>query len=176
MTDPRIPRAAIILGVVLPVALPVLVGIGGCDTRVVELIPAPDAGGSMSVMCNLFVRDDGATCRICFGEDGTATSITCPPPPPPVPTCRVTVDGADRCAVCTSPMGGSAQMACLKCEPAAPSSSGGQCRVCVWSDNPNMRCLQCFAADGTRSEDGCDRVRSETFVYPTPPPDAGSAR
>ena len=51
-----------------------------------------------------------------------------------------------------------------------PSSGGGQCRVCAWSDDPTLRCLQCFDATGARAEDSCDRVRREVLGYPMPIP------
>jgi hypothetical protein len=159
-------------------ALPLLAALAGCDTRVVDLIRTPDGGSSSSVICNEFVRDDGVTCRICFDGSGAATAIFCPqapdagttPVPPAAGTCKVTVAGDDRCALCPSPMGGTL-MTCLKCDPTPPGES---CRVCVWSDNPNARCRQCIAPDGTRN-DGCDGLRTEMLIYPQPQPDTGMA-
>jgi hypothetical protein len=98
-----------------------------------------------------------------------------PPPAPPVPpaTCRVTVAGDDRCLLCgPGPNGGSYQ-ACLKCEPPLARMTGGQCRVCTWSDDPNVRCLQCFTRDGIRDEDSCDGIRREPVIYPMGTADAG---
>jgi hypothetical protein len=167
--------------------------LAGCDTRVVELlgadasVGAPDASVGMAG-CREFVRDDGVTCVICFDETGAVQSIRCPQPqpqppasptPPPAPVeavCRVVREGDDRCALCPAPMTGVPQMTCLKCDMPVPDNAGGQCRVCTWSDDPNLRCLQCFDRAGTRREDSCDRVRRETFVYPPPATaaDAGS--
>jgi hypothetical protein len=160
-------------------ALPLLLAAAaGCDTRVVDLIRTPDAGSSGLVTCNQFVRDDGVACRICFDENGAATAIFCPQAPdagtmqvpPAAGTCRVTTAGDDRCALCSPPTGGTL-MTCLECEPAP---AGDSCRLCAWSDNPNARCRQCIAPDGTRN-DGCDGVRSETLIYPQPQPDTRMA-
>jgi hypothetical protein len=174
-------------------ALTALLGVAGCDMRVVELVPlrdaappTPDAAAMPTGECKTFTRDDGVVCRICFGPDGMASGVICPPPPPIGPvtppmapgaaSCRVTVEGTDRCAVCPSAMGNELQMTCLACEPAAASSGGGQCRVCVWSDDPTLRCLQCFDATGALREDSCDGLRRETLVYPSGTADAGVNR
>ncbi len=169
----RLGRALRLAGAALVLAA------AGCDTRVVELVRTPDAGGPAPV-CSEFVRDDRALCRICFGDTGAITSLVCAASPdaasvPPVPagTCLVTVVGSDRCALCADPMSGQSRMTCLECALPVTSSAGGQCRVCAWSDDPSLRCLQCFDAGGVASDDGCDRVRRETFVYP-PPQNTGS--
>ena len=159
----------------------------GCETRVVELTRARDAGGrdggTDAVTCDRFVRDDGIACRICFAESGDITSMTCDPLPPPgppsvLPMCRVIRGGDDRCVICPSTtMDAGTYMACLQCDAPAPSSAGGQCRACAWSDDSTRRCVQCFAADGTRTEDSCDSVRGGPMtILPASVADAGGAR
>ena len=61
---------------------------------------------------------------------------------------------------------------------------GGQCRICVWSDDVTRRCLQCFDQNGKTQQDDCDSLRKEMLIYPEmttdpgtttmPPPDAGA--
>jgi hypothetical protein len=168
------PRAASLLLLVLAVS--------GCGTRVVELAASADAALPAIGNCQSFVRQDGASCRLCFSETGMVTETSCGPPlgPPPVspvtnvPACRVTVEGDDRCILCPSLMGQEAQMTCLRCDMRAPSGAGGACRVCVWSDNPDRRCVQCYGSDGAKQEDTCDSIRGEMLVYPTRQSDAGS--
>jgi hypothetical protein len=165
----------------------------GCDLRVVELLPSPDAApppGDAAPLpddaapdtmpmagCRDFTRDDGVVCSICFDPGGMASRVFCPLPPSTVPvspaaSCRVTVEGTERC-VCPSPVDNMPQTTCLKCEPPTPSGDGGQCRICIWSDNPGVRCLQCFDAAGARRDDSCDNLRREVLIYP-PPTDAGA--
>jgi hypothetical protein len=168
------PKAALVL---------LVLSVFGCDTRVIELAASQDAARLISGNCQPFVRQDGASCRLCFSETGMVTETTCGPPPTPppvapaanVPACKVTVEGDDRCILCPSPiMGREAQPACLGCDMRAPSGAGGSCRVCVWSDDPNRRCVQCYGNDGIKREDTCDGIRGEMLIYPTQQPDAGS--
>jgi hypothetical protein len=144
--------------------------LAGCSTKIVELTPPGDA----PVKCNDYLRADGATCHLCFAADGTVTVNQCKPatamdaatvPPAPPAVCKVAVTGDDRCLACNT------TMACLKCDAPTPASGGGYCRVCVWSDNPMQRCLQCYGDDKLRREDTCDGLRKETLLYP---PDAGA--
>jgi hypothetical protein len=151
----------------------------GCDTRVVELAGSLDAAAAMGMTCSEFVRADGVVCKLCFSANGEVTSAMCPDPAPTVPvmtapaTCQVTSPGDERCLLCS---GGATReyTACLKCEPPIPRMTGGQCRICSWSDDPNTRCLQCVTRDLIRDEDSCDALRREPVIYPMGAPDAGS--
>jgi hypothetical protein len=172
----------------LMLALGLIGGVGSaCDTRVVQLQPPvrdarpPD---STAAKCSDYTREDGAACRLCFTADGVLLTPECTgptmtmtvpdanvPAPEPAPLiCKVEVlADSMRCLTCPTVNNGNVNSVCLKCDARQMSSSGGVCRVCVWSDNPMVRCLQCFAEDGKTLEDGCDGLRKEKLVYnPSP--------
>lgn len=141
-----------------------------CDTRVVQLQlqpPSDPAAPGQSNSCSEFTREDGARCQLCFDGDASVTSTRCSGAPdaaamPGNDTCKVIRPGADRCFLC-----GTGGNVCLKCDARQPSVSGGTCRVCVWSDDPMQRCLQCFADDGSTREDNCNGLRKETLLDAT---------
>jgi hypothetical protein len=122
--------------------------------------------------CEKVQRADGATCTLCFNPDGTVTNGSCEPvmmvPPPPVPdaapaipVCKVVPRSDLRCRVCSAATGD--YTACLTCQEVT-LIAGERCRPCVWNDQPEQRCLQCFGADGGVSHDDCDNLRKEVVA------------
>jgi hypothetical protein len=170
-------------------ALALLLGLGACGTRFVDLTlpdgapPGPGtAGGSPDadpmLRCESVKRSDGADCKICYAADGTIVNGACLPlppatPPPPVDpanaTCKVApMPDGSRCLYCAgSP---NDYTACLKCEaPTKTGATGETCRACMWSDLA-VRCLQCFDVKGIPTHDDCDTFRKEKFTPVMVPP------
>jgi hypothetical protein len=151
----------------------------------------PDGGtadASEIVKCEPIVRDDGSVCRVCYAADGSIRGGNCDPPKPdagqmvPVPPgnpmnpimvppppadaavvpskCTVIPDKQPRCLNCDR--AGMLYTTCLRCDAPIPTGLGDSCQVCVWSDLPNSRCLQCFEPMSNKTtHDDCDSLRTE---------------
>ena len=162
-------------------ALATLLLAAACEAKVVEL-ELPDA----AARCEKVTRAQGSACTICFSANGRVATSDCPaappappppvapgspgmtvPPSPPAPSvCKVTPMPQGRCLVCSEPNQPSVT-ACLKCGPdTSLGASGEVCRACVWSDQGQPSCLQCFATSGATTYDDCDKLRKEQIVYP----------
>jgi hypothetical protein len=171
-------------------ALLLLLGLGACGTRFVDLsLPdgAPAASGGTAgsspdadpnLRCEPVKRSDGTECKICYAADGTIVNGACLPvtmiPAPPAVdpasvTCKV-MPMADysRCLYCaTAP---NDYTACLKCDAPTRTGAGGEtCRACTWSDQA-VRCLQCFDVKGLPTHDDCDTFRKEKLIPSVMPP------
>jgi hypothetical protein len=151
-----------------------------------------DGGGTVDgyepVKCEPVVREDGTVCRVCYAADGSIRSGNCDPPKPdagstnpsppgnpmnpvmvppppadaaPVPSrCTVIPDKQPRCLSCDR--AGMAYTTCLRCDAPIPTGLGDSCQVCVWTDLPNSRCLQCFEPMSNKTtHDDCDSLRTE---------------
>ena len=149
-------------------------GAAGCTTRVVDLALPPDAGSQRPprITCDELKRADGTTCRVCLGDDGALVGGNCEPPRPPPAVdasppgkCQAIPAKEPRCLTCGGATG--EYTVCLSCEPPVASGQGDRCRVCAWDDLRSLRCLQCFATDGSVTHDDCNAVRQEV-VAPGP--------
>jgi hypothetical protein len=172
-------------------ALLLLLGLGACGTRFVDLslpdgAPAANANGGSPGMpdadpalrCESVKRSDGTECKICYAPDGTIVNGACLPVPGMIPSTAIDpataickalpMPDGSRCLACTS--GPNEYTACLKCEaPTKTAPAGDTCRACVWSDQA-VRCLQCFDYKGLPTHDDCDTFRKEKFTPVVPPP------